>query len=1082
MSALAPVLLALLPGTACKRSVPPGELRVFQLRAEHMENPLGLDVARPRLSWAIAPGTGPTVQAAYQVLAATRAELLREGAADLWDSGRVPSAEQTLVPYAGKPLVSRQQVHWQVRIWDERDRASPWSEPARFELAFLNEWDWQARWIGPPPDEVTTDRPPALTGAHWIWFDEPLVDGSFPSEHRYLLGRLTLPAGATIRRARALFGVNDNARVHVNGALVQELDARPAPVVDLAIALRPGENWIAVDAENTGRIAGFIARVEVELEGGRTVALDTGSHWTAGKSVDPAGDWRLGKGAAARWRRAQVVAPYGAPRFRHRPHLPAAVEPAPYLRTEFRLDKPVRAARVYLSGLGYHDLHVNGRRVGDHVLDPAFTDYRRRVSYVVHDVTAALRQGDNALGVILGTGFFDVHTVAAWDFYQAPWRARPRLLLQLHVTHDDGTETVIASDERWRRMTGPIRFDGIRNGEHYDARLEVPGWAEPGFAARSAPGQLRPVALVEAPAGKLVAQAHPPIRVIETLPARAVRKVAPGTYVFDLGQTISGWVRLRVPAALGWPAGTALTLRHGERVREDGSLDTTEIARLVFQGDFQTDRYAVRGDGRDEEWEPRFVYHGFRWVELSGVPEGAAEPTLAFLEGRVVHTAFPPGGSFACANPLLERMQEVALWSFRTNFHGIPTDCPHREKNGWTGDAHLALETGLHNFDSLASYLKWTRDILDAQREDGALPGIVPTSGWGYDRRDGPAWDAALFLVPWALYEHTGDRALLAEVYPAWLRYLGWLAAQAKDHLIDFGLSDWLPTGKQTPNTLIATAYYYKMADLAARAATLLGRTADVDRHARLAAEIRRAWRARFFDPETGRVHEDEQAALAGALYLGLVAPDEAPRVLERLRRRIAEAGDHLDTGVHGSRFVLHVLADHEDIDLAHRIVTQESFPGWGDMLARGATTYWESFRGDASLDHAYLSLISHWFYAALAGVRPDPDRPGFAHVVIRPGVPRDLPAVRAVVPSVRGPIESAWQQDARGVAYRIVVPGNARATVLLSAPRVDAVTAGDAPGGGSLAGLAGVELLGQRGPRVALELGAGEHRFFVAR
>ena len=386
-------------------------------------------------------------------------------------------------------------------------------------------------------------------------------------------------------------------------------------------------------------------------------------------------------------------------------------QPAPLFRKAFTLAKRAQSARIYICGLGYYELHLNGAKVGDHVLDPAFTRYDRRALYVTYDVTRQLRKGPNALGVILGNGWYNMHTRCVWDFDKAPWRDRPALLCQLEITFDDDSKMVVASDATWRVTTGPIVFDSIRNGEKYDARLEKAGWD-----AADANDTGWPVAqVVSGPKGKLTAQMMPPIKVNKLVKPVKLSEPKPGVYVFDLGQNMAGWVRLRVFG----PAGHEVVMRYGERLNPDGTLDQKEIGQHIKTGQPQTDTYILKGRGT-ELWEPRFVYHGFQYVEVTGLP---GKPNLNALEARVVHTAFDQAGTFECSNELFNHIQRNTLWSYVSNFVGYPTDCPHREKNGWTGDAHLAAETGLYNFDAASAYTKWLNDLKDEQRPTGELAG-----------------------------------------------------------------------------------------------------------------------------------------------------------------------------------------------------------------------------------------------------------------------------------------------------------------------------------------------------------------------
>ncbi len=699
--------------------------------------------------------------------------------------------------------------------------------------------------------------------------------------------------------------------------------------------------------------------------------------------------------------------------------------PAPFFRRVVTVEKPVRQARVYVSGLGYYELTINGRKVGDEVLAPAVSRYDRTVLYQCHDITRLLSPGPNVFGAVLGNGWYNSFTTVVWNFQAAPWRDQPKLILQAHIKFDDGEEWVVASGPDWKTtVEGPIRFDGLRNGEDYDARRELTGWASPGYDDSDWVLAQR----VTPPAGRLRAQLMPPIRITETLRPVTVREVAPGTWVFDLGQNLAGWARVRVQGA----AGTEITLKYAERLRDDGRADMEHNAEFVQSGAFQTDRYILRGDAQ-EVWEPRFVYHGFRYVEVTGYYSTA--PDLDSLHGRVVHTDFASAGEFVCSHPLLNCLQRAVRWSTLTNYHGIPTDCPHREKNGWTGDAHLSAEQVLFNFDPTPAYAKWLRDVQDVQRPDGALPGIVPTGDWGYNV--GPAWDSALFLLPWYVYLYTGNAALLEQVYDNLRTYLAHVLAQGKNYLFDFGLGDWCPpygaaNGYACPNVVTSTGYVYVDARIAGYTAALLGRPQAAAYYRNLARKIREAFRATLYDPKTGSVRGDCQTAWACALYQGLLEPKAAERVFQRLVQDIMDKKLHLDTGILGTKYLLHVLSDYGRTDLAYALATQTTFPSWGYGLEQGATTLWERWSGEGSQNHHMFSDVSAWFYQVLAGIRPDLREPGFKHIIFRPQPVPGLDWVRAYHDSPFGRVASSWQVDGTELHLEVTVPVNGHATLYL--------------------------------------------------
>jgi alpha-L-rhamnosidase len=691
-------------------------------------------------------------------------------------------------------------------------------------------------------------------------------------------------------------------------------------------------------------------------------------------------------------------------------------------RKVFRLGKQIKKGTVYVSGLGYYELYLNGKKAGDRVLEPAFTRYDRRVLYAGYDVTEQIKEGDNAVGVILGNGWYNMHTRAVWDFDKAPWRDWPVMICQLEVEYVDGTREVIASDSSWKVATGPIVFESIRNGETYDARLEMTGWDTAGFDEMG----WNSVEVIEGPKGVLSAQMMPPIKVMKTVKPVKVTEPTPGCFIFDMGQNMAGWAQLK----LSGPAGTRVVMKYGERLNPDGTLDQKDISVYVKQGEFQTDTYIMKGEGV-EVWESRFTYHGFQYVQVTGF---AGKLTDENLRGRVVHTSFDRAGSFACSNTLLNQMQQNILWSFVSNYHGYPTDCPHREKNGWTGDAHITAEQALYNFDMASSFTKWINDLKDEQRDSGELPGIVPTGGWGYDWGNGPAWDSAYLLIPWYLYQYRGDERILREHYDRFKRYVDYLTSKAENHIVSFGLGDWMPVQERTPEKVLTTGYYYCDTLLVAGIAKILGKTEDTQKYGELARAIKEAFNQAFFDSATGQYAGGTQTGLSCALYQGFVEPDQRVRVVQNLVENVARHEGHLDTGFPGTKYLIHVLTENNRSDLVYQMATQKTYPSWGYWIEQGATTMWESWDGTGSLNHFAFGSIGAWFYQAIAGIRLDPEKVGFKHIIIQPLLLGDLSWAKAEHESMYGTISSSWKMDRDRFELEVTIPVNSTATVYVPA------------------------------------------------
>lgn len=742
---------------------------------------------------------------------------------------------------------------------------------------------------------------------------------------------------------------------------------------------------------------------------------------------------------------------------------------APFLRRGFEINQPIKRATVYVCGLGYYELHLNGKRVGDHLLDPGYTRYDKRDLYVGYDVTENLWKGANVIGAILGNGWYNVQTRAVWEFDKAPWRAAPKLLLELRIELADGTTQVIATDEQWHTSNGgPITFNSIYGGENYDARAEFKGWDTTDLNYSAWP----PALIVDAPKGKLVAQTMPAIKATEVFEPKSITEPKPGVYVIDFGQNMAGFVQLSVSG----PAGTTVKMKYGERLETNGLLDQSIIAFHVHRMDasqqFQSDSYTLKGKGT-ETWHSQFSYYGFQYVEVTGFP---GKPTAKNFRAYFIHSAVPSVGTFQCSNELFNKIWRNGRYSYLSNLQGIPTDCPHREKNGWTGDAHLACEQGLFNYDSLPVYEKWLNDLNDEQQPSGELPGIVPTSGWGYKWGNGPAWDSALVLIPYYLYEYNGDTRVLADHYDAMKRYVDYLTSRTKDHIINFGLPDWAPVDTKTPTDITSTAYYYRDAQVVALAAQILGKEIDAQKYSGLAATIKTAFNNKFYKPETGEYGNGSQTSLSCALYQGLCEPANREHVISNLVANVHHHNDHIDTGILGAKYLLTALSDNGQAQLAAKVANQKTQPSWGWWITQGATTLWEQWNGNDSRNHIMYGDILAWFYKTVAGINPDPQSPGFKHFIIKPE--RIGQSAKGTYNSVYGLIVSDWYYLKNNrFCLNVTVPPNTTATICL--PTKDAQQIEE--DGQRLGKNGGIKNVSTKGAVTLVEAGSGIYRFTTA-
>ncbi len=698
--------------------------------------------------------------------------------------------------------------------------------------------------------------------------------------------------------------------------------------------------------------------------------------------------------------------------------------PAPFLRKEFNLKGPVKRARLFACGLGYAELHLNGGPVSPGVeRDPGYTNFDKRVLYVAHDVTAQLKLGQNCLGAVLGTGWYDVHDIATWHFEKASWRGRPRAIAVLKIEYKDGTAEQVVSDSTWKTSIGPILTDGIYTGETYDARKELTGWDKSGYKE----SHWSPATVLDAPKGKLAACPCPPVIIGETIKPFAIHEPKPGVFIVDFGQNFSGHAQIKLTG----PAGTSVRMRYSERLNKDGMIQRSEIETFMEKTKpvqpFQTDTYVCRGGG-SETWEQVFSYSGFRYMEVTGFP---GTPTVDNFRGRFAHTDLKSAGSFACSNELLNKIQHATRYAYLSNAQNIFTDCPQREKNGWTGDAQLAAEAGLMNFDSTTLYEKWLNDLEDAQFPDGRTSIIVPTWGWGSGNSH-PAWDSAYPIVVGDLYRYRGDRAMVEKHFEHLKRYVDGLAKLTKDGVVPFdSLGDWVPWSTETPSQVTSTAFLCLDATIVAKLAKVLGNSIDVEKYTDLAAATKKAFNDAYWDEAKGVYSNGSQCALSTALYYGLVPEDRKERVFNALVADVERQG-HIDTGIIGAKNVLRVLSEGGRTDLAYKIVARKEQPGWGWWIEQGATTLWEDWKGESSLNHIMFGDVSNWFIQWLAGIGLDEGSPGFRRFFIRPQPVGDLTWAKATHESPYGEIASSWKKDGKRFHLSITVPPNCTATVIL--------------------------------------------------
>ncbi len=750
-----------------------------------------------------------------------------------------------------------------------------------------------------------------------------------------------------------------------------------------------------------------------------TVEIST----TTGETAMDKGNFVTGK-ISSKWAAKWITAKYVR-------REPDSYE-AQYLRNIFEVKEKVASAYLAICGLGYFESYINGKKTGDDMLSPAFTRYDEETMYMVYDVKNILKTGKNAIGVVLGNGWYNCFAEDPWNTRAASWKHFPKLLCELHIVYEDGTEDVVTSNpNEWKASKGPITFNGIRNGEYYDARLELGNWTDASYND----SEWFSTKIMKSPGGKLIAMEMEPIRVRKVFEAKKMWKSRDG-YIFDIGQNQAGVGKFKVRGA----AGTEIKFRYSDVIKEDGEIDNSAIGCFVRSGEFQTDKYIKKSD-EEETWNPIFTYHGFQYVEVSGIDY---EPKLSDVCAMTLCTDVEDIGMFSCSDELLGKVQQLCRWSTISNMHSIPTDCPHREKNGWTGDVSLSSEQMLTNFGTRAFLSKWSRDMRTAQRPAGQIPCVVPSTGWGYYGLMGPDWSSALIMVPYNIYLYNGDVSILRKNYDAIKRNCDFMETMTTDYTLNYGTGDWCPPfegpaiGKnmgnyKCPTEVSDTGFFYNAAKTVVKMAKMFGEKEDEIYYTELAEKIKAVFREKFFDKETYTVKGNCQTATATMLYFELYeTEEERVGLLNRLIKQIEEQDWHLDFGVLGNKFVMHTLGAMGEGNIGHRMLAQRTFPGCQRWIDLGATTLWECWNGGGSHNHHMFSDLSSFLYKYVGGISPDEKEPGFVHTILRPAVDSGMESASSSHDSMYGEVACYWANRDGKVSINIKIPFGCHATLYL--------------------------------------------------
>lgn len=1053
--------LAMMVGASVVRAA---TLEAENLRCEYRTDPLGLDELQPRLSWVLQSGARGQLQTDYRVLVASNAKLLKSDTGDLWDSGVVKDDDTTAIVYRGKALASGQACFWKVKVWNREGKASDWSRPALWTMGLLKPEDWKADWIGfDKPHEVELPAAP-LGEAKWIWH---AADPSpAPKCHRLFVNEFVLPQDVVVDKAELVIAADDTCKFVINAAQVVSVNGwKPAQIVDIRNRIKPGANALRAEVDNaTVSPAGLIAKLTVTTTDGRTFTQVTDASWKTAAS--PGANWHKRELDTAAWPAARELGAHGIEPW-GTVKAGLVLPPPVYLRTAFTLEKKIARATLYVTGLGLFDLYINGERVTDDFFSPGWTDYTKRVHYRTYDVTDRLQRGANAFGAIVADGWYSGYV--GYGHFRDHYGHKPRVRAQLNLEFTDGSTAVVASGPQWKAATGGLLQGDFLMGETFDARLEPHGWSEGSFDDRTwsavdTGAELQP--LVQAHPG-------PPVQAIAEFTAQTITEPKKGVWVLNLGQNFAGVPRLQVR---GEP-GQKIVLRFAERLNPDGTVYTANLRSAQA-----TDTYICRGQGT-EVWQPRFTFHGFQYIEITGLTRPPKKDTVV---GVALSSATPVAGSFTCSDAMLNQLHNNIYWTQRMNFIDIPTDCPQRdERLGWTGDAQVYIRTATLNCDVQAFFTKWLVDLCeDGQRADGQFPMVAPVKVAGPD--GGPAWADAGIICPWTIYAIYGDTRILEQHYDAMARFIAFCKNRCTPELLPpakyhcFG--DWLSIKADTPKDVIFMAYFANSTRLMAQTAAVLGRHEDEGKYRVLHAQIKAAFNKAFVAPD-GRIKGDTQTCYVLALVNDLVEGEQAQAAAKYLVENIESLGCHLSTGFIGTKDLMLALAKIGRDDIAYRLLHNDTFPSWGFSIRHGATSIWERWNGWTpeegfgdpgmnSFAHYSFGAVYQWMVENIGGIRAS--EPGYRHILIAPMPDDKLSYAATSVETIRGRISTAWRKSKGQFTLNVTIPPNTTAIVRLPTLNAAHVTESGRP----LTKAEGVKYLHTEGDRVVLALESGSYQF----
>jgi alpha-L-rhamnosidase len=1084
----------------CVGAVSAQSNRPVMLECESLITPLGMDAKKPVLSWKLQDTSAGAQQTAYEIQVASSMALLATGKPDIWDNKRVESGDSIGASYGGPPLTASKRYFWRVLVWGRDGKPYPPSDISWWETGLLQQENWTAKWIGYEEHEHKRIRE---SGAEWITnSDTEAPKAADKTAHDF---RFNFEAARPVRRASLYVTGQDSASAWINGK--QVLQAEPLPpwkqmpwktytMRDISKDVKSGGNVLAVEivryadrrSANSSQTP-MNAVVYLEAEDGSVQLFKTGKQgWRA--ALNAGGNWQAVGFDDSSWKEAiRYVRPASGFESAELGN-PWPTGPVKALRRGFKVGKPVASARVYATALGAYRLWINGRSLGNEILAPGWTDFRERVVYQTYDVTADVKEGENAIAAMLASGWYS--TPLQWfrqgyNYGQTP----PALRAQLRIEYEDGSIDSILTDEQWKAEVSPILSAEIYDGETYDARKTQANWDKATFDDK----QWKAAEVIQPHEPEIVWQYFQPIRGETILEAKEIKSPAAGIYIYDFGQNLSGVARIRADG----PAGTDVKLRFAEVLNPDGTLYVENLRTAKA-----TDHFILAGKG-SEEYQPTFTFHGFRYVEVSGLK---GKPQADDVKAVVFHTDAPFTSTLKTGNAMINQLWSNILWGQRSNFIGVPTDCPQRdERLGWTADAQVFWRTATYNMDLTAFSRKFGADLRGTQVGTD-MYGIFAPGTSSPNPGYGTGWSDAGVIIPWTSWIQTGDKKIIEENWEGMGKYLAAIQAANTDYLWkkNYGIpfADWLAPEGVTPVDLIATAYWAYDVTLMSQMAHALGKTADEQKYRDLFEKIKAAFNGAYVRPDgfvggvppppvfaSGTVTKlsdkpvETQTGYVLALHMNLLPDPLRSVAAKRLVDRLEANRWRLGTGFLGTPYLLSALTDSGHADVAYRLLLNTEYPSWGYLVGHGATTMWERWNGDQmrddpsmnSYNHYAYGAVADWVYRYAAGIDTVPTDPGFHTIFLHPNFDKRLGNLAFSYESSYGTIHSAWSITGNKATWNLTIPANAKGHLPLGQGKAQSYKLD----GQVLSESRRVRALAKGGNSLEYELPAGSYQFEVA-